>query len=89
LPAYPTTSNPPPYNTRVCVLHKHTLGSRPCSVVGDLQHTLLECPHMRTHMRSVYPTFNPTSIGAFFKNQDLQTLAMQSSSIMSFISKLA
>jgi hypothetical protein len=44
---------------------------------------------MRTHMRSIYPTFNPTSIGAFFKNQDLQTLAMQSSSIMSFISKLA
>jgi hypothetical protein len=70
-------------------LHKHTLGSPPCFAVGDLQHTLLQCPHMRTHMRSIYPTFNPTSIEAFFKNQDLQTLATQSSSIMSFILKLA
>jgi hypothetical protein len=87
LPAYPSVPNAPPFSARACELHKRTQGSTPCSVVGDLQHTLLHCPHMKTHMRSIYPTFNPPSVEAFFKNQDLQTLAMQSSLILGFISK--
>ena len=87
LGAYPQAPNSQPFTSRMCDLHKHISGSLPCSAVGDLQHTLRHCAHVRKHMRSLHQTYHPTSIEAFFNNQDIPTLATQSSSLLSFISK--
>jgi hypothetical protein len=38
-------------------------------------------------MHSLFPSFHPVSIETFFNTHDIPTLAAQSSSLVSFVSK--
>lgn len=86
LPAYPTAPNPLDFSARHCTLHNFVSSlQQPCCTTGDIQHTLLSCPHMLQHMTSRFSWNHPPSLQHFFRRDDLHELATHTQHVMNFI----